>query len=57
MQFFGIIGKKAAFAKMQPLDVFSFVPIVYCKLLESSGILGMINFLFVTAIARRVLFA
>lgn len=36
---------------------FSVVPIVYCKSLESSGILGMINFLFVTAIARRVLFA
>lgn len=57
MQFFGIIGKKAAFAKMQLLNIFGVVPIAYCKLLESSGILGMINFLFVTAIARRVLFA
>lgn len=58
MQLFGIPDRqKAAFAKMQPLDVFSVVPIVYCKSLESSGILGMINFLFVTAIARRVLFA
>lgn len=57
-QLFGIPDRqKAAFAEMQLLDVFSVVPIVYCKSLESSGILGIINFLFVTAIARRVLFA